>query len=83
MLFFVFIFAGPFFYKKDYFFEKDKFDINDNLGHEFDDGTHLELKISIRASICLNITSTALLGCPFVAGRGPKSMFRHKRSSET
>ena len=41
------------------------------MEHEFGYGTYLELKISFGALICLNITSTALLGCPFMARQGP------------
>ena len=41
------------------------------------------LKVSIRAFDCLNITSTAFLGCAFVTKQGPISVFRHKRSFET
>ena len=53
--------------------------INDHLEHEFSHGSYLELKGSIGAFDSLNIMTAALLGCPFVAGQGPKSMFRHKR----
>ena len=47
---------------------------------EFHDGV---LKVSIRAFDCLNITSTAFLGCSFVTKQGQKAMFRHKRSFDT
>ena len=57
--------------------------INEHFEHKFSHGTYLELKISIRASDCLNITYTALLGCSFVTKQGPKSMFHHKRSCGT
>ena len=57
------------------------FVINEYLEHEVSHGTYLELKISIRAFHCLNITPTALLGCSFVTKQGPKSMFRNKRQN--
>ena len=47
------------------------FIINEYLGHEFCHGTYLEMKISIGAFDCLNITSVSLLGCSFVPGQGP------------
>ena len=50
------------------------FVISEYLEHPFDHGIYLELKISIGASIWFNITSTALLGCSFVVGQGPRSM---------
>ena len=40
--------------------------------HEFNHGSHLELMISITAFDCLDITSTALLGCWFVTKQGPE-----------
>ena len=54
--------------------------INKYLEREFDYKTDLELKISIRAFDCLNITSISLLGTSFVPKQGPRSMFHHKRS---
>ena len=47
------------------------FVMNEYLDHESSHGTDLELKIRIRALDCLNIKSTALPGCPFVARQGP------------
>ena len=52
--------------------------MTDRLEHEFSYGTYLELKSSIGAFDCLNITSKALLGCSLVAKQGANSMFRHK-----
>ena len=51
------------------------FVINDHLRHEFGYGTYLELKSSIGASDCLNITSVSLLGCSFMAGQGESLIF--------
>ena len=48
--------------------------INDHLKHEFSHGSYLVLKISLWALIGMTFTATALLGCSFVARRGPKSM---------
>ena len=48
--------------------------MNENFDHEFDYRTYLELKISIKAFDCLNITSTSLLGCSFVPKQGPWSL---------
>ena len=56
------------------------FVINEHFDHEFDYRTYLELKLSIRAFACLDITSVSLLGCSFLPKQGPKSMFRHNRS---
>ena len=64
--------------------EKRCFAIKNHLEHEFSHETYLELKISIGAFDCLNITSVSLLGCSFVPKQGPtskeESLFRHKRS---
>ena len=47
------------------------FAISDHLRHEFSHGTYLELKSSVSAFDCLNITSKALLRCSFVPRQGP------------
>ena len=42
--------------------------------HEIGYGTYLELKSSIGAFACLDITSVSLLGCPFVPKPGSRSL---------
>ena len=46
--------------------------MNDHFDRKFEYETYLELKISIGAFDCLNITSESLLGCSFVPKQGPR-----------